>query len=194
MLTLGSLKQSLTLGNSVLDGSYVEEGLLRQVVYLAVENHVEALDGVLDRNHHAGDACELLGYGERLREEALNAACAVHGELVLVREFVHTKDGDDVLQLLVALQNLLNALCALVVSLAHDERVEDTRCRAQRVDSRIDTKLGDLTRELGVKVVAGAGSVKSSAGTYTACTDVIEPFFVEVMRSCILPISLASVG
>ena len=59
MLTLGSLKQSLTLGNSVLDGSYVEEGLLRQVVYLAVENHVEALDGVLDRNHHAGDACEL---------------------------------------------------------------------------------------------------------------------------------------
>ena len=25
------------------------------------------------------------------------------------------------------------------------------------------------------KVVAGAGSVKSSAGTYTACTEVIEP-------------------
>ena len=44
------------------------------------------------------------------------------------------------------------------------------------------------------KVVAGAGSVKSSAGTYTACTEVIEPFFVEVMRSCIWPISVASVG
>ena len=42
MLTLGSLKQSLTLGNSVLDGSYVEEGLLRQVAYLPVENHDEA--------------------------------------------------------------------------------------------------------------------------------------------------------
>ena len=37
MLTLGCLKQSLTLGNSVLDGSYVEESLLRQVVYLAVK-------------------------------------------------------------------------------------------------------------------------------------------------------------
>ena len=33
------------------------------------------------------------------------------------------------------------------------------------------------------KVVAGAGSVKSSAGTYTACMDVMEPCLVEVMRS-----------
>ena len=43
-------------------------------------------------------------------------------------------------------------------------------------------------------VVAGAGSVRSSAGTYTACTEVMEPFFVEVMRSCRAPISVASVG
>ena len=46
----------------------------------------------------------------------------------------------------------------------------------------------------GAKVVAGAGSVKSSAGTYTACTDVMDPLFVEVIRSCIWPISVASVG
>jgi len=32
-------------------------------------------------------------------------------------------------------------------------------------------------------VVAGAGSVKSSAGTYTACTEVIEPLLVDVIRS-----------
>ena len=44
------------------------------------------------------------------------------------------------------------------------------------------------------KVVAGAGSVKSSAGTYTACTDVIDPFFVDVIRSCKAPISVCSVG
>ena len=31
--------------------------------------------------------------------------------------------------------------------------------------------------------VAGAGSVKSSAGTYIACTDVIEPLFVDVILS-----------
>ena len=44
------------------------------------------------------------------------------------------------------------------------------------------------------KVVAGAGSVRSSAGTYTACTEVMAPFLVDVMRSCSAPISVASVG
>ena len=31
--------------------------------------------------------------------------------------------------------------------------------------------------------VAGAGSVRSSAGTYIACTEVIEPLLVEVILS-----------
>ena len=43
-------------------------------------------------------------------------------------------------------------------------------------------------------VVAGAGSVRSSAGTYTACTEVIDPFFVDVIRSCSAPISVCKVG
>ena len=42
-------------------------------------------------------------------------------------------------------------------------------------------------------MVTTAGSVKSSAGTYIACTEVMEPFFVETIRSCISPIS-ARVG
>ena len=43
-------------------------------------------------------------------------------------------------------------------------------------------------------VVAGAGSVRSSAGTYTACTDVMDPNPVEVILSCRSPISVARVG
>ena len=43
-------------------------------------------------------------------------------------------------------------------------------------------------------MVAGAGSVRSSAGTYTACTEVTLPFFVEAIRSCSSPISVARVG
>ncbi len=43
-------------------------------------------------------------------------------------------------------------------------------------------------------MLAGAGSVGSSAGTYTACTDVMAPSFVVVIRSCSSPISVASVG
>jgi len=44
------------------------------------------------------------------------------------------------------------------------------------------------------KVVAGAGSVRSSAGTYTACTDVIDHLSVEVILSCSVPMSVAKVG
>ncbi len=40
----------------------------------------------------------------------------------------------------------------------------------------------------------GAGSVMSSAGTYTACKEVIERPRVEVIRSCSSPISSARVG
>ena len=43
-------------------------------------------------------------------------------------------------------------------------------------------------------VATGAGSVMSSAGTYTACIEVTEPFLVEVMRSWSAPISDAIVG
>jgi hypothetical protein len=43
-------------------------------------------------------------------------------------------------------------------------------------------------------VVAGAGSVKSSAGTYTAWIDVIEPSRVDVIHSCNPPISVLKVG
>ena len=56
------------------------------------------------------------------------------------------------------------------------------------------SRLKTVVASRWVKVVAGAGSVRSSAGTYTACTEVMDPFLVEVMRSCKAPISVARVG
>ena len=56
----------------------------------------------------------------------------------------------------------------------------------------LKTQFDDLIQLLSLSasnVVAGDGSVKSSAGTYTACTEVIEPVLVEVIRSCSTPIS-----
>ncbi len=83
--------------------------------------------------------------------------------------------------------------------ITYDQRSKDTGSRIQWIHRRIDTKsailrLNTVVASRWAKVVAGAGSVKSSAGTYTACTDVIEPFLVEVILSCISPISVASVG
>ena len=112
---------------------------------------------------------------------------------------IHTHDSDDILQFLITLQHSLYRTCYLIMLFAYCLRRQDTAGRIQRIYCRVNTWLA-ISRESTVvasrwvNVVAGAGSVKSSAGTYTACTDVIEPFLVEVIRSCKAPISVASVG
>ena len=68
-------------------------------------------------------------------------------------------------------------------------------CRIQRIYRRINIPalqffwINTVVASKWANVVAGAGSVRSSAGTYTACTDVTEPFFVDAIRSCNSPIS-----
>ena len=55
------------------------------------------------------------GHEERLRQEPLDAAGAVHDLLVLFAQFVDAEDGDDVLQFAVPLQDLLHAAGDVVV-------------------------------------------------------------------------------
>src|SRR3989304_6738966 len=50
------------------------------------------------------------GYEHGLSEEALNLSGPGNDELVLIGKFIHTQDGDDILQILVALKNFLYSL------------------------------------------------------------------------------------
>ena len=72
--------------------------------------------------------------------------------------------------------------------------VESSGSTAGKMPSAAMSRLSTVVASRWAKEVAGAGSVKSSAGTKIACTEVIEPLLVEVIRSCRLPISVASVG
>ena len=132
---------------------------------------LKPLIGLLDGHELAGDAGEDLGDVEGLRQEALDLARARHDQLVLFGQLVHAENGDDVLQRLVALQHLLDRAGDLVVLLADDAGLEDARGRVERIDGRVDAELGDRARLSTVvasrwaKEVAGAGSVRSSAGT-----------------------------
>src|SRR5262245_23684303 len=132
-----------------LDGADHVEGRLRQVVVLAVAQALEALDRIGEFDEHAGRSCEHFGDVERLRQEALDLARARHRQLVLFGKLVHAQDGDDVLQRLVALQDLLYAPRHLVVLVADDHRGEHARGRIERVDRRIDALLGDRARQHG---------------------------------------------
>lgn len=110
------------------------ERLLRQVIVVAVENALEASDGVLQGNVLARRTGEDFRYEERLGQEALDLTSARHQQLVGFGQFVHAQDRDDVLQLLVALQNILDAASGVVVILADHQRIELARGGVQRVD------------------------------------------------------------
>src|ERR1017187_7957819 len=98
-----------------LDGALHVERLLRQVVVLAFDNFAEPLDGIGQLDVLALVTGELLGHVERLGKELLDFARPCHDELIFVGEFVDAQNGDDVLEILVALQRALHGLRRLVV-------------------------------------------------------------------------------
>src|SRR5207302_10162106 len=96
--------------DDLVDRSLEKERALGDLVVLAVDDLLEAADRVGDFHVRPSGAGELFGDEERLREKALDLARAPHGQLALVGELVEADDRDDVLQLLVALEDLLDAV------------------------------------------------------------------------------------
>src|SRR3954453_10257045 len=139
-LALGAL-------DDLVDRALHEERRLREVVVLAVEHLAERAHGLGDRHVLAGRARELLGHVERLGQEALDLARPLHELAVLVGQLVDAEDGDDVLQLAVALEDALDLVRDVEVLLAEDLRLEDRRGRVQRVDRGVDALLRDRPRE-----------------------------------------------
>src|ERR671934_962382 len=126
----------MSLSAHLVDGAFHVEVLLGHVVKLTVQDAAEALHRLRDRDVHPGQARKDLGHDHGLRQEALDLPGARHGELIFIAQLVDAEDGDDVLQVLVALQHALDALRDVVVLLAHHTRVEDRRRRGQRIHGR----------------------------------------------------------
>src|SRR3954468_245864 len=72
--------------DDVVDRALEQEPPLGHVVVLALDDLLERAHRLLDRDVRARRARELLGDEERLRQEALHLAGALHGQLVLVRQ------------------------------------------------------------------------------------------------------------
>src|SRR6516164_2865319 len=138
--------QLLALLDRLFDGADHVEGGFGQVVILAFAEAAEALDGVREIDELAGRAGEDFGDVEGLRQEALDLAGARHGQLVLFGQLVHAENGDDVLQRLVALQDLLDHARGVVVLFTDDVRLEHARGGVQRVHRRIDALFRNRAR------------------------------------------------
>ena len=71
------------------------------------------------------------------------------GKLVFLAQLVHAQDGDDVLQLLIALQGGLHLAGHAVMLLAHDIGFQNTGGGSQRIHGGVDALLHDLTAQDG---------------------------------------------
>ncbi len=146
-------------GDDFVDATLHVEIAFWNVVEFAIEDHLEAAHGFFDGDVFAGRAREHFGDRERLREEALDFAGAVNGLFILGREFVEAENGDDVLEILVALEDALEFAGDAVVLFADDRNFERLRDGGERVHSGINTELGDgaLQHDGGVQVREGVG-------------------------------------
>ena len=126
---------------------------------LALQDLLGAAHRLLALDVLAGTPGELLRHEERLAHEALEAPRALHGDLVLLRQLVHPQDGDDVLEVLVALERPLHLARHVEVLIPHDARGEDGGGRGERVHGGIDPDLHDrpLEADGGVEVAERGG-------------------------------------
>src|SRR2546425_104764 len=157
--TLTARRELLRFVRRLADVADHVEGLLWQLVVLAVDDFPEALDGVRELHVPPLRAGERLGDEHRLGEEPLDLPGAGDDELVLVGELLHSEARDDVREVLVALEDELHVAGRAVVLRAEDVRIEDARRGRERVHGRIDPELGERAREHGggVEVREGRG-------------------------------------
>src|SRR5262245_56572536 len=106
------------------------------------------LDDFLESPHGFAEG-DILAFASRkrsrheewLREEELDLPGARDHQFVFFRELVNSQDGNDVLQILVLLQNLLHGASCVVVLVTNDARIKNAGGGSQWIDCRIDTHL-----------------------------------------------------
>ena len=97
---------------------------LRHVVMLAIQNFFEPSDCLGHGHLLTLPSGEYLRHAEWLTEKTLNLSGPQNGQLVFRREFVHSENRDDVLQVFLALQHCLHSTRNVVVFLANDFGLE----------------------------------------------------------------------
>ena len=76
---------------------------------------------------------------ECLAQEFLDLTSTGNSNFVVLAQFFHTKDSDDVLKFLVALQNCLYATSNSIMFLTNYQWIKDTAGRIERINRWINT-------------------------------------------------------
>ena len=125
---------------------------------LAVENLLEALDGIFHLDEFTGDIGKYFRHVERLGQKTLDFPSPGNGDLIFLGKFIHPEDGNDVLQ------GNLDSARHLVVLFTDDIRIENSRGRIQRINRRINAQLSKLPGENNRPVKVGKGGCRCRVG------------------------------
>src|SRR5690625_4569268 len=146
-LCCGFFEQFLALLLCLLDCSYQMERIFRKMVQLSVQDHIKAFDGILNLNILTALSCKLLRYKERLAQESLYTSCAGYDKLIFIRQFIHSKNGYNVLQIFVLLKDYFDILGTFVVGFPYNLGIENPGRGVQWIHSRIDSDLCKSTAQ-----------------------------------------------
>jgi hypothetical protein len=112
---------------------------------LTIKNFGKTADSIFKLNVLTWCASKYLSYAKWLTKEALNLTRTVHCLLIILRQLFNTKDSDDVLQILIALEDKLYALRYTVVLFTNNRWIKRCRVRLKWVNRRVNTKRSKLT-------------------------------------------------
>lgn len=71
---------------------------MSNITELTSQDALEALDGFLQGHQFTQMASEDFSHLERLGQETLDLASTSHSKFVLLRQLIHTQNGNDILQ------------------------------------------------------------------------------------------------
>uniref|UniRef100_A0A1B0CLT7 Uncharacterized protein n=1 Tax=Lutzomyia longipalpis TaxID=7200 RepID=A0A1B0CLT7_LUTLO len=139
----GLLGETFCLGYHLLNGANHVECNLGQMIVFTNKDLAEALDGFLEGYQFSGMPSEDFGHLEWLGQETLDFPGTCHRELILLRQFIHTQDGNNILKGFVILEDFLHTTCNIVVLLPNNIGIHDTGCGIKGIYSWVDTQFGD---------------------------------------------------
>jgi len=164
LLVLELLKNIGSLGAGLVDVSDHEEGSLRKVVVLSVQNLLEGADGIGQLDKLARETSENLGGDEGLGKELLDLAGTLDGDLVLLGKLVHTQDGNDILERFVVLKDLLDAGGSLVVLISNNAGVQHAGLGVEGIDGGVDSQFGNRAGKHSGGIQVGEGGGRGRIG------------------------------
>ena len=134
------------------------------MVVIASNQTFKAFDRLIEWHLNAWRSGEDFRNVKWLRQEPLNLPGARHNQFVVFRQFIHTENGDDVLQRLIALENPLDVPRNLVMLLTNHPRIKDTRCGIEWVNRRVDAFFRNRAVQNRRRIKVGEGRCRRRVG------------------------------